>query len=314
LRHVYPLFLSSLFGCASNTDGAVDTGDTDADADTDADTDTDTDTDADTDTASDVRTLDNCGGSFTDSVPAFFSRYFRCATLSTDANNVLVGTTDLPPHLTYYYGEDSPNYVAWDDRGGDYHPNPNTLGAQNIILHIPTNPVAKGLTITSDLVDLEADTSDDEYNLGPAGVALDSVLYFNATAAPGDDILDEQWTFDTYSAHPAGTEYHYHADTPGPLEALASEGIIDTTVPGAAAIELFGIMCDGTVLLGCTELDGSAPDTADFDAQNGHVGDLVDEEGTTHFTNRYHVHLCPAFGHYGLAPEIQYYSTCDVQR
>ena len=36
------------------------------------------------------------------------------------------------------------------------------------------------------------------------------------------------------------------------------------------------------IILGCTELDGSAPDSADFDSQNGHVHDLVDLDGTTH--------------------------------
>ena len=36
-------------------------------------------------------------------------------------------------------------------------------------------------------------------------------------------------------------------------------------------------MCDGTIVLGCTELDGSSPDNSDFDAQSGHLHDLVDE-------------------------------------
>lgn len=284
-------------------------------------TDTSTGADSGSDSGADsggdadgVRTLANCGGSFGDGTPAFFSRYFACLDISADDDTVLIRTHDLPPHLTYYYGEDAENYVAWDDRGGDYHPNPSTLDEQDITLRIPKEPVAKGIVIDETLVDLEAETSDDEYHLGPAGVALDSVEYFNATAAPGDDILDEQWTFDTYEAHPAGPEYHYHVDSPGPLEVLVDRGIISAPTNGSADIELYGIMCDGTVLLGCTELDGSAADATDFDAQNGHVGDIVDEAGTTHFSARYHVHLCDALGHYGLAPEIQYYETCDILR
>jgi hypothetical protein len=89
---------------------------------------------------------------------------------------------------------------------------------------------------------------------------------------------------------------------------LELAGLTESTTPGSADIELFGIMCDGTVMLGCTELDGSAPDTADLDAQGGHVADIVDEEGTTHFTNRYHTHVCASI--HEFAPEIQYYDTC----
>ncbi len=262
----------------------------------------------------DARHLDSCGGTFGEGTPAFFTRYFACVETGADDDAVLVRTADLPPHLTYYYGEDAANFVEWDDRGGDYHPNPGTLAAQDFTVRVPRSPVAKGLTIDVALVDLQAETSDEEYGLGPAGVALDSVAYFNATAAPGDDILDEQWTFDTYEAHPAGPEYHYHADTPGPLEVLVDRGIIAAATNGTAEIELFGIMCDGTVLLGCTELDGSAPETTDFDAQNGHVGELIDEEGTLHFSDRYHTHLCDSLGHFGLAPEIQYYDACDILR
>jgi hypothetical protein len=82
-------------------------------------------------------------------------------------------------------------------------------------------------------------------------------------------------------------------------------------VPGSAELGLYGIICDGTVLLGCTKLDGSAPNTARLDAQNGHVHDLRDSAGRVHFTGRYHTHVCatmtPARK---FMPEIQYYSTC----
>jgi len=39
-------------------------------------------------------------------------------------------------------------------------------------------------------------------------------------------------------------------------------------------------MCVGTVVLGCTELDGSEPAAADFDAQGGHEHDLAGADGT----------------------------------
>ena len=89
--------------------------------------------------------------------------------------------------------------------------------------------------------------------------------------------------------------------------------MVSSTIPGNAEIELYGMMCDGTLILGCTELDGSPPQTSDLDAQNGHAHDITDEEGTNHFQNRYHTHICigdlPAFQ---FTPEIQFYADCDV--
>ena len=52
-------------------------------------------------------------------------------------------------------------------------------------------------------------------------------------------------------------------------------GLSDNADPGAGTVEIYGFMCDGTLVLGCTELDGSIPDDSDFDAQNGHVHDIT---------------------------------------
>ena len=60
--------------------------------------------------------------------------------------------------------------------------------------------------------------------------------------------------------------YHYHPSTKGPLEVLYHKGLIQTPTVGSGEIELYGMMCDGTVILGCTELDGSVPSNSDFDA------------------------------------------------
>ncbi len=246
-------------------------------------------------------TLDTCETSIADDVPAFYQKYFRCSTIYMDQGSVVLTSASLPPHDTYYYGTGDPNYVAWDDRGGDYHPNPHFLSARTFAVAIPPDPTPKGVTVTADLVDGIAQT-DPAYELpgGPIGMALDGVALFDGLAAPGDNISTERFTFDAYNAHPSpDTTYHYHTTMPGSLEVLAHLGI--------TGVEVFGIQCDGTVILGCTELDGASPSGA-LDAQGGHVGDLVDDEGTTHFASRYHVHVC-AGGH-EYTPEIQYYSTC----
>lgn len=251
------------------------------------------------------RTIDTCTTSNGSGVPEFFQRYFRCVETSQDGQYVTLFTEDLPPHRSYYYGLGSPNYEPFDtSRGAQYHPNPNQLSAKQLRVQVPIAPVDRGLTISAAMVDGVVGTDANEYRMGPVGVALDGVALFNALAAPGDDIDQEKYTFDRYNAHPTNTgHYHYHAVSPGPLEVLQAMSPPATT-------ELYGIMCDGTVVLGCQELDGSAVAGA-LDAQAGHVHDIADSSGQLFFAARYHVHLCES-GSRALTPEIQRYGECRV--
>jgi hypothetical protein len=252
------------------------------------------------------RTLDSCETSIDPSVPAPYASLFRCVTMTATSTDLVITTRGLPPHRSYYYGASSPNYEAWDDRGGTYHANPNTLSEHAATFTIPLAPVSRDLTISSGLVDGIVNTSGSEYHGGSIGVALDSTLIFDALAAPGDDIAQEQYTFDEWNAHPAPQgEYHYHEGSPGPLGVLARANV--------TGVEAYGILCDGTLVLGCTELDGSAPDQSDLDAQNGHTHDITGMGGT--IAARYHVHLCPAWTAHSrpYTPEIQAYTTCDVR-
>lgn len=261
------------------------------------------------DAADGARTLDSCTTSIAADVPEFYQRYFECVTITKTATGVAIVTEDLPPHLSPYYASTDPSYTPFDTRGGTHHQNPNRVAAQQITINVPSAPVASGATISAATVDGTAGTSQEEYALGPVGVALDSVALFTGTAAPGDDIADERFTFDRYEAHPEQRgAYHYHAPTPGPLEVLAHEGLVTTTVPGSAEVELYGILCDGTVVLGCKELDGSAISGA-LDAQGGHVGDLA-AGGTTYFAGRYHTHVCGDARGHAYTPEIHYYAAC----
>jgi hypothetical protein len=249
------------------------------------------------DAATGEYTLATCTTTIADDVPEPYRSLFHCADIKLDGSDVVITTSSLPPHRSYYYGSSSPNYEAWDDRGGLYHPNPNTLQRSTVAIVIPLAPVARNVTVGTN-VDGVVGTSSTEYRQGPAGIALDSVLLFNPLAAPGDDIADEQWTFDPYNAHPApGGQYHYHRTSPGPLATLTSGS------------EVYGVMCDGTFVLGCTELDAATPVQSDLDAQNGHVHEV------TPLGTRYHVHMCPAWPDHPrpYTPEIQFYDRCTIR-
>ena len=72
-------------------------------------------------------------------------------------------------------------------------------------------------------------------------------------------------------------------------------------------------MCDGTVVMGCTELEGETPDDSDFDAQNGHTHDLLDADDEVMLEDRYHTHICEtAWPNHILTPEIQAYTSCET--
>lgn len=270
------------------------------------------DTDASDDTINTLRSLETCGGSVASDVPEPYASWFLCSNISLKGDAITVYMNDLPPHASPYYPSDSPNYEAFDSRGGQWHQNPNTLEKKDLLFDIPLHPTPKNITITEAMVNGDAGDSMDEYHATVQGMGLDGTSLFTGTAAPGDDIYQEEYTFDTHEGHPApGGEYHHHGANPSALAVLNQVGVVTSTVPGDAEIEMYGVMCDGTVVLGCTETDGSAPDTSDLDAQNGHVADLKGPTGAVLFEERYHVHACEALGR-TLTPEIQYYDdgTC----
>jgi hypothetical protein len=296
--------LLALLACNTPTDttGAFDTHSDSADSADSADTGAGTEL-----------TLENCPMTVESDVPAFYSTFFRCSEIALVGDTVQFHTHNLPPHKSGYYPEGDPNWEAWDDRGGEYEQNPNTIATQDTLVWVPTEPVARGIVVTSDLVDGVGGTNENEYPGGPAGIGLDGVVMFSGAAGPDDDIAEEQYTFDSWDGHPEMTGvYHHHSPNPADLAVMVYNGFASTNVAGSAEIELYGIACDGTVVLGCTELDGSQPETDDFDAQNGHVRDLVGPDGSLYFTDRYHTHVCPGKYSDAYFPEVQYYDGCEV--
>ena len=92
---------------------------------------------------------------------------------------------------------------------------------------------------------------------------------------------------------------------------LRALGLTTSETPGIAEIELYGVMCDGTVVMGANELDASAPVDA-LDLHAGHSHDIVDGNGNVLLEDRYHVHMASTIGvePRGLTPEARYYNSC----
>lgn len=274
--------------------------------------------------------LSTCETSIESNVPSFYKKYFHCVDikLSESGNYVNLYYNGLAPYDSWYYSSENPNHIPWASQGEEYFLIENAYIAEmDYVISIPVNPVPReDLVIDEFHVDGEVTVNGVtyEYPMGSVGSALNGVNLFNPCASPPDAIEDEAYSFDLYSGHPAGSSgiYHYHTTSAGPLEVLESKmpDVVTSTVPGSAEIEVYGVMCDGAVVLGCTELDGSEPDRSDWDAQNGHVHDMIDESGVTMLENRYHTHICYSelteedtdnngFQEHEFTPEISYYKT-----
>ena len=295
--------------------------------------------------AQDMYTLETCQTDIATDVPQFFQDYFQCvkARLSSSGNYVNLYYSSLPPYESWYYdvegatSSSNPNWIPFESFAAGSYQNPNVISELDIVISIPVNPTVRSQIANGDsddglelidagAVDGEVGTNDYEYPMGVIGSALNGATMYNPCAAPGDVIEDEALSFDLYSGHPGGPAYHYHTNSPGPLEVLAHKGLVTNTTPGSAELEIFGINCDGVVVMGCTELDGSAVDPTDWDAQNGHVHDMVGADGTVYFEDRYHTHICYTditdedtdgvspndnlgYDQHEFTPEISYYET-----
>ena len=244
--------------------------------------------------------LETCTTDIATDVPEFFQKYFHCvkARMSESGNYVNIYYNGKPPFESWYYSSSHANHIEWYTQGTGYFQIPNAyIQEVDYVISIPVNPQPiDGATKEANAVDGIVGNDANEYPMGSVGCALDGVNIFNPLAAPGDVIEDEAYTFDLYSGHPAGPSgiYHYHTTSKGPLEVLKKKlpNVVTQITPGSAEIELYGIMCDGVVVMGCKELNGNSPNKSDWDAQNGHIHNIIDENGAVLFENRYHTHIC----------------------
>jgi hypothetical protein len=102
------------------------------------------------------------------------------------------------------------------------------------------------------------------------GVAINSVVFFNQQAGPGDDIFEEVNTFDQYEGHPAGDQYHYHTEPVWLTEMKGSDAFL-------------GFLLDGFPVYGPVE-NGKSITNNDLDDYHGHFSATKDfPDGIYHY-------------------------------
>ncbi|MEQ6167762.1 YHYH protein [Ekhidna sp.] len=208
------------------------------------------------------------------------SKFYHTDAVSVtfDDTWVTITSSNLPDHKSMYYPEDDPLYEAYDEPSNpDFKKNPGEIAAQNYVFKIPRYPS-------------EADTKEST-PMGPMGVAINSIVFFNQEAAPGDDILEELNTFDQYEGHPAGDAYHYHIE---PIWLTANEG----------SDAFLGFLLDGFPVYGPTE-DGKTITNDDLDDYHGHTTATADfPDGIYHYHITEDLPWINGDGFYGVAGTI----------
>lgn len=107
--------------------------------------------------------------------------------------------------------------------------------------------------------------------MGPIGVSLNGVPFYNQYAAGGAPLTGEINSFDHYNGHPQNTgQYHYHIE---PLHLTASYG----------KDALIGFLNDGFPVYGPEE-NGRVVTNDDLDDYHGHFGPTAEyPEGIYHY-------------------------------
>ena len=192
------------------------------------------------------------------STQAMFSKFAgNGVSVSFDGSTAVIRTSNTPDHKSPYWGSGSANYEA---PHSGMQVNPHSIATQNLTLRITTTPAAASST---------SDTP-----LGPIGVSVNGVVFYNQYAAGRQPLTSEIVSFDRYNGHPnPNNQYHYH------FEPLA--------ITSSSRSRLIGVLLDGFPVYGPIDSDGSTP--ANLDGCNGHTAVTADFPGGI-----YHYHSTSA--------------------
>jgi len=193
------------------------------------------------------------GSGGTAAVPDVYKKIYGATSITSDGTYIYIKTTGTPDHKSVYYPTSNALYEAFSGTtfgGNTFSKNPNLIATQNYTFKIPLNPQVSG--------------SHSATPLGPIGVSLNGVAFFNQYAGPNQPLTNEVVSFDKYWGHPSpNSEYHYHA-----------EPLYLTTVK-ATKSSLLGFLLDGFPVYGPEE-NNTTITNAMLDAYHGHTSATAD--------------------------------------
>lgn len=211
-------------------------------------------------------------------IPAAFQHFTDAVEVYVDGDVVVLQANGIPDHGSPYFDGSDSRYEAYNGDNPNFQMNPNSISEQNLTLRIPLNPV-------------EA-SNHEATPLGPIGLSLNGVPFYNQYAGPDQPLTREIDSFDQYNGHPQQFGgYHYHIE---PLYLTAQNG----------KEALLGFLLDGFPVYGPEE-NGAMVTNNDLDEFHGHFGATADYPDGI-----YHYHITDAdpylngSGFYGTAGTV----------
>jgi hypothetical protein len=191
-------------------------------------------------------------------VPDVYKKIYGATSITSDGTYITIKSKGLPDHTSPYYATSNSLYENYS--GTTFSKNPNSISEKTYSFKIPLDP--------------KVAASHQATPLGPIGVALNGVPFFNQYAGPNQPLTNEIVSFDKYWGHPApGNMYHYHV-----------EPLFLTTVK-ATKSALIGFLLDGFPVYGPLEF-GVLVEESKLDIYHGHTNP------TTEYPNGiYHYHV-----------------------
>ncbi|MCB0700407.1 MAG: YHYH protein [Chitinophagales bacterium] len=199
-------------------------------------------------------------GTVTSDVPDIYKKIYGATDIYMDGDYVVIQVTGLPDHKSPYYLStqwESSMYEAYNGTNSMFNLNPNRISQSNMTFRIPVNP--------------QEATSKRSTPMGPMGISLNGVPFYNQYAAGGSPLTGEINSFDQYNGHPQQMGgYHYHVE---PLWLTSNKG----------KDVLLGFLLDGFPVYGPME-EGRTLTSSDLDAYHGHTHATADyPEGIYHY-------------------------------
>lgn len=196
---------------------------------------------------------ESTGGATTSTtVPDVYKKIYGATSITSDGTYVTIKSTGMPDHKSVYFPPTHSLYEAFSGTtfgGTTFVKNPNTISTTlAYTFKIPLNP--------------KVDTNHAATPLGPIGVAINGVPFFNQYAGPNQPLTNEVTSFDKYVGHPAQQgNYHYHAEPTYLTSLKGSEALLGFLLDG---FPVYGPYENGLAVNGLDVYHGHTAVTADF--------------------------------------------------
>lgn len=232
----------------------------------------------------------NCGNdsstnstTSTSEAPAVYQKIYGASEVYVEGDYVVIKSNGRPEHKSpYYLGTqwESTLYEAYNGPNPNFMLNPNRIAEFSMTFKIPLNPAEN--------------TNHPSTPMGPIGIALNGVSFFNQYAAGGAPLTGEINSFEQYGGHPQQQgQYHYHLE---PYYLTATKG--DSA--------LLGFLLDGFPVYGPAE-NGETVTNSDLDVYHGHFGIKEDfPQGIYHYHITSEAPYLNGDGFYGTAGTVSY--------